>query len=169
MILEGKIREWQQKVLNDYCKVCSDTCCNGQKHKIMIDSFSVPLFKEKGVPVIKLKKWDRYSLPKSGLLFKDGSEIQKPALVQMPTKWLYGNEWYLYADFCPFYRDNQCEVHEDPRRPEVCKKYPIVFPECSDPTGKKMDVRIMKSCEYFSNKENQSRLTRKFPVRIIMD
>jgi Fe-S-cluster containining protein len=166
MVLEERIRKWQQNVLNDYCKVCSDTCCNGQKHKIMVDLFSLPLFKEKGIPVVKNREVDKFSFKNNKLYFKNGSLIQKPALVQMP-RWLFGDEWYLYSDFCPFYKDNQCEVHEDSRRPEVCKQYPIVFLGCNDPKGKKLDIKIMKSCEYFNNEKIRYLLTEKFPVRII--
>ena len=164
MILEGKIRQWQQNVLNGYCKKCSDTCCNGQKHRIMIDSVSLPLFKEKGIPVIKHRKFDKSSFKDNQLRFKNGDYIQKPALVQMP-RWLFGDEWYLYVDFCPFYQDNRCEIHENPRRPEVCKKYPIVTLGYNEPEGDMLDVKIMKSCEY--HKQIQSLLVKKFPVRII--
>lgn len=174
MTSEEQIREWQQNVLNDYCKVCSDTCCNPQKHRIVVDSYSVPLFKEKGIPFVRNREIDKSSLrnwkrnKNSPLLFRNGSEIKKPSVVEIPQG-IFGAENYLYANLCPLYRDNKCEVHEDPRRPEVCKKYPMLFLGCTDPEGKKLDVKIMDSCECFKNKKVRSLLTERFPVRIVND
>jgi Fe-S-cluster containining protein len=132
----------------------------------MIDNQAIPLFQEKKVLIIKDKQIDKYSVASGRLCFKNGLEIPKPALIQMP-KWLWGEEWYLYADSCPFYKEKNCEIHENSRRPDVCKRYPIILLGCNDPEGKKLDVEIMKSCECFNRKEIQDALTKKFPVRII--
>lgn len=167
MMLKEKIQRWQQEMLNGYCEKCKDTCCNGKKHNIIAGPNSVSLFKEKGIPIVKRSQFDTHSLRTNTLRFRNGCEIQKPSLVEMPGKWLYGDEWYVYADFCPFYKNNQCEVHEDERRPEVCKKYPLNFLGCNDSEGKLLDVLVMNSCEFFSREEVRKTLTKKFPVRII--
>lgn len=167
MELKAKIQKWQQGILNDYCGKCKDTCCNGQKHRIVAGPYSVPLFKEKGIPIVKRSQFDTHSLRTNVLRLRNGCEIQKPSLVELPGKWMYGEEWYIYADMCPFYKDNQCEVHEDERRPEVCKKYPLDFLGRNDPEGKFLDVLVMNSCECFRKEEVRNTLATKFPVRII--
>jgi len=161
MIIESKIREWQQENLNNYCEVCKDNCCNAQKHNILFNSASLPLFEENGIPIIKYKQL----VPMGNkLCLKDGSEVQKPSILQCRDK----NEWVIYADFCPFYvKEKGCKVHEDPRRPEVCREYPIVFFGCNDSEGKVLDVKVMKSCEYFNKKEIQDEFKKKFPIKLI--
>jgi Fe-S-cluster containining protein len=174
MFLERQIRQWQQGILNNYCKSCSDHCCNTQKHRIYLDGYSIPLFREKGIPLVTRSRLDVFSLTnwknnrKVKLLFRDGSEIQKPSIIEIP-RGMFGIEFYLYADICPFYKDNRCEIHEDQRRPSVCEQYPILFLGCNDPEGKMLDISIMRSCECFRREEIRSGLTEKFPVRIIED
>lgn len=167
MLLEEQVRGWQQNVLNSYCPKCSDNCCNPNKHRIMLDSFSIPLFQEKGVSLVKTREVDKPTFRSNQLRFRNGSYIQKPSLVQMP-KWIYGDEWYLYADSCPFYnKEKGCEIHENPRRPDVCKKYPTLFRGCNDPEGKLVDIRVMNSCECFRQEKIRKELIEKFPIRIL--
>ena len=167
MILEGRIRQWQQNFLSEYCKVCSDTCCDSQKHAILFDDSSLPLFQERGIPIVRVHQLEKPVEVINGhlkLYLKDGSEVRKPSIVE-PPKGLFQRRWIIYDDVCPFYNSaGTCDVHEDPRRPEVCKKYPIVLLECSDPEGRFLDVRI-KDCEF--SEEIRKEITKEFPVRII--
>jgi len=173
MLIQEKIRKWEQGIASKHCKECSDTCCNCQKHRIPIDDYSLPLFEGKGIPLVKFKELNKSSLKdweknkNSKLFFRSCSEVQKPSIIQL-SKGLFESEDYLYADLCPFYsKQGGCEVHEDTRRPSVCRDYPIVFLGCNDRRGNFLDVRIMKTCNYFNNEEIKSSLTRNFPVRII--
>ncbi|MCK9596015.1 hypothetical protein M0R19_02435 [Candidatus Pacearchaeota archaeon] len=161
MIIESKIREWQQEKLTNYCGVCKDNCCNAKKHNILLNSFSLPLFEENGIPIIEYKQLISLN---DKICLKDGSIIQKPSILQCRNI----KEWVIYSDFCPFYAKGEgCKVHEDPRRPEVCREYPLAFFGCNDAEGKYLDVKIMKSCEYFNKKEVQDEFKKKFPVRFI--
>ena len=174
MIIEEKIREWQQDIANKHCKECSNSCCS-QEHRIFINNYSLPLFREKGVPIVNIRELNKFFLRRWGgninykLFLKSGSEITKPSLVQISKESEDSeNKWLLYANPCPFYsKQGGCEVHEDTRRPSVCKDYPIVFLGCNDRRGNFLDVRIMKTCEYFNKEEVKSSLTRNFPVRIV--
>ncbi len=167
MIIEEKVREWQQECLTNYCQACSSTCCNSQKHRIVLEQSSLPLFQEYGIPVVKQKQLDKHSLGNNRPLLKDGSPVPKPSIIQ--TGRFLSQGGYLHADICPFYdKGKGCKVHEDSRRPQVCKDYPITFLGCND-EGRLLDVRIMRSCEYFNKPENRTALIERFPVRIIED
>lgn len=175
MLLQEKIREWQQIIVDNYCRKCSDTCCNSQKHRILLDYYSLSLFEEKGIPIIGIKQLNESSLNNwkktldSKLFLKNGSEVQKPSIIQVNKIQFALYTWALYANFCPFYNKGEgCIVHEDPRRPLVCREYPIVFLESDDPKGNVLDVLLIKkTCEYFNREEIKSSFTKKFPVRII--
>jgi Fe-S-cluster containining protein len=167
MVLEERIRKWQQGVLDSYCSKCSDTCCNSKKHNITVDDSSLPLFQEKGIPFVGIRDLDLQSLRTHVLLLKNGRAITKPSIVQVPKKEYAGTELYLYANSCPFYKDNQCEVHEDPRRPDVCKMYPIVFLGGNYSEEGFLELKIKDSCECFNREEIRSELTKNFHVRIV--
>lgn len=164
MLIEERIREWQQNFLSEHCRVCSDTCCNSKKHAILFDDSSLPLFQERGIPIVRVNQLEEPFLIEEGLYLKDGSEVGKPSIVE-PPKGLFRRKWFIYSDICPFYsKEKGCDVHEDPRRPEVCKKYPIVFLECTDTEGRFFDIRI-KDCEY--SEEIRKEITKEFPVKVI--
>ena len=168
--LDEKIHAQMSKSISDkFCRECSGTCCNPQRYKILIDETSLNLFQKKGSSIIGIEQLNRSSLRhykkriSSKLLLKNGSEVPKPSLVQLK---LFQQGMYLYADICPFYGQNKgCEIHEDPRRPQVCKQYPLSFSGCEDPKGRFLDFRIMKSCEYVE--DVRSFLQENFPIRIV--
>jgi len=166
MILEEKMQRWVQ----NYCKACSDTCCNSQKHAILFDDSSLPLFQEKGIPVVRLSQLKEPVAVINGhlkLYLRDGSELKRPSVVQTP-KGLFQREWIIYSEVCPFYnKEKGCEVHEDSRRPTACKQYPIIPLGCYDPEGKIVDIRVMNSCLCFNQEEIKSSFLKRFPVRII--
>jgi hypothetical protein len=169
MALDEEMQKWVQS----HCKECSDTCCNSQKHRILLNNYSVPLFQEKGVPLIPRRKLDKHSVESwkrdknAKLLLKDGSEVKKPSIVEIP-KGMCGIGSYIYSDLCPLYSQGKgCSIHNDSRMPDYCKRYPIVNLGCNDPEGKKVDVKVMKTCECFSDKGNMAEFTKKFPVRIV--
>jgi Fe-S-cluster containining protein len=165
MVLEERIRNWQQGLLSDYCRVCSDTCCDAQKHGILFDDPSLPLFQERGIPVIKYSQLEEPFSVFDGLYLKDGYKVGKPSIVEVPKR-SFRKRWMIYADMCPFYnKEKECEVHEDPKRPEVCKQYPIVFLGCNDPQGRLFEVRIKSSCEY--SDKLKSEIVKEFPVRVL--
>ena len=164
--LEEEIRRWQQGVLDGYCKSCSDTCCNGRKHRICADSSSISLFQERGIPVIRKEDLDLSSVRFNVLLLRQGRAVSKPAVVEVPRN-MWGDEWYIYSDYCPFYKNNRCEVHEDPRRPSVCKKYPLMFFGASSLDENSLNIGIMPTCECFRKKEVREELIKKFNVHIL--
>ena len=172
MILEENIREWQQSIADNHCRECPDSCCNLKKHIIPIRGYSLSVFKEKGVPIIEKRKLNKSSLKEwkknhnKTLFFADGSKVSKPSVID--TGGFFLDEFYMYADSCPFYEKNKgCEIHEDERRPSDCEKYPLAFLGCNDKKGRLLDIMIMKTCEYFNREEIKSELLEKFPVRII--
>lgn len=163
MLIEERIREEQQKCLNDYCKTCSGNCCNSRKYRIFLDSSSVSLFQEYGIPVIKTSQLDKFLLKANKFILKDGSPVQQPVVIEI-SRILFKPQWYLYADFCPFYeKEEGCRVHEDTRRPQVCEDYPIHFLGY-DEKGK-FDVRVMESCTHRT--DLISSLAGKFPLRVV--
>jgi Fe-S-cluster containining protein len=169
MVLEKQMQEW----LQNYCGKCLDTCCNSEKHRIRLEDYSVPLFQEKGISVINHRSLDKFSIKKwkkdklAKLLLRKGSEVPKPSVVEIPQG-MFGVGYYLYSNICPFYdKEKGCEVHEDPRRPEYCIKYPFVTLGCNDPEGRLLDVRVMESCECLRNPEIRFEFTKTFPVRIV--
>jgi hypothetical protein len=174
MIIEEALREWQKENISQYCRVCRDTCCDSQKHRIRVDCVSLPLFEDGGVCIIdrselnrrSLKNWEKKAASKT-LLMKDGFEVQKPAVIMGVREkgGFYTNQ--IYADMCPFYsQESGCRVHEDPRRPKDCVKYPIkILPESDDPTGRFLDIEVMKTCQY--REQIKSSIEKRFPIRVI--
>ena len=140
------------EISSKFCGECSGTCCDTQKHSILIDENSLSLFQKKGIPIIRKNRLNRNSIRdyketiKSKLLLKNGSEVQRPSLVQLKS---FPPEVYLYADICPFYQqDKSCEIHEDSRRPRDCKQYPLSFRGYEKPKEIRLDVKIMESCKH---------------------
>jgi len=165
MVLEERIREWQQSLLSKHCTICSDICCNSMKHAILFDDSSLSLFQERGIPVVNGNQLKQPFLPKKGLYLKDGHAVEKPSIVE-PPKGIYDKKWFVYADVCPFYTSKRtCDVHEDSRRPRICKNYPIVLLECTDPDGHLLDITVKDSCEYAEKLKRE--IVKEFPVRII--
>ncbi|MCL5018540.1 MAG: YkgJ family cysteine cluster protein [Candidatus Pacearchaeota archaeon] len=165
--LENEIREWQQKELDNYCKVCKDNCCNLNKHVLTMGNNNLSLFEEKRIPVYKSNQFKNlYSRKKNKkLILKDGSQVPELLIIEL-THGDYG--WFLKGDACPFYNPKKgCEVHEDSRRPSCCRDYPLEFLGYNEFTGKILDVRILNTCEYFRKDDVKSALVEKFPVRII--
>jgi Fe-S-cluster containining protein len=135
------------------------------KHAIVFDDPSLPLFQGRGIPVVS-GQLEKPFLPQEGLFLKDGHAIEKPSIVK-PPKGLYQRKWFLYADVCPFYNSERaCDVHEDPRRPTVCKNYPITLFGGNYSEGGFFDLKVKDSCEY--SERIKTEITKEFPrVKII--
>jgi hypothetical protein len=154
-----ELRQWQDQKTSEYCPGCKTNCC--ANHSIMIHPSETQIFTENKVPIYDARKLDfpsynLWHITKGGTL-KDrkGNELNGPALVRngsgpQAEVILYSNE---KGRCCPFYEENTgCKVHEDKRRPSICKEYPIFVLEEA-----KM-VNVKKSCKPFSTPENKSKI-----------
>lgn len=165
------IRDSVQELAFKYCKECQDSCCNAVKNLISMDTdetSGLELFLEHDIPVFRsdqvdeksLLNWVVYSHKSNGVIYtKEGVEIKKPALVEhfmhafMPDNeivWTTHKLFTVYADrYCPFYNENTgCSVHEDSRRPNICKEYPI--DEIAITTEGKAGVIVARTCPIFT-------------------
>lgn len=167
MVLEERIRKWQQSFLSEHCATCSDTCCNSMKHAILFDDSSLSLFQERGIQVVNNNQLKQPFSPQRGLYLKDGSAIEKPSIVE-PPKGIYNEKWFVYSDVCPFYTSKRtCEVHEDPRRPEICKNYPIRFFGGNYSGAGFFELKIKDSCECAEKLKTE--ITKEFPRVMVVE
>jgi hypothetical protein len=143
-----------------YCKSCTNNCCNGNKHYIdYIKESELELFIERGLPIFKLSELSHMGKNKKGNFFfsreelftSNGKPVPKPAIIQQSEGVAeYEAEYMLHLkDFCPLYDEKKgCTVHEDPRRPETCRKYPV-FPSM----GIEDSFELRENCEIFNTPE----------------
>jgi Fe-S-cluster containining protein len=69
--------------------------------------------------------------------------------------------YVLYSDgACPFY-DKGCKVHDDFRRPKLCKQYPYIGIQGGD------SVLVSESCSAFRKKEVRDIFFRKYGFKIV--
>ncbi len=174
--LKRRIEEWVQETASQQCINCIDTCCDGTKHFINISGDDLEPFLEIGVPVFNWNYFDAYVLLKwrstnrsnhMKLFTKEGIEIPKPALIEA-TEFMHESykgivfegksEFSLYVDkYCPFYNFGKgCEIHDDPRRPKVCKEYPVI--DMHEGT-----YDILPSCKPFNQREVREDFRKNFP------
>ena len=163
--LKQRIRQWTMQTAAKYCKDCKDTCCDGNKHIISFKESELELFLEKAIPIVKIDDLDesaydenRYLKIKETLHTKNGLVIPRPALIQT-SRGLgpFEVEYYLYVEKnCPFF-NNGCEIHEDPRRPQVCRDYPVFC----DRDGNKYYIK--SSCRPFNQRIVREDFRRTFP------
>jgi hypothetical protein len=160
--LERQIREWTEKVADNYCKDCTYSCCDGAKHIIEFQGSDLGPFVEMGIPIIResdlgataLEDFHLRRLRDQPYWTKDGKVIPKPALIERGLKKV---SYVLYIEkFCPAYREGKgCQIHDDPRRPAVCKDYPVGI------EGEA--VWIKESCELFNSPEVRESFEQAFP------
>lgn len=159
-----EIRRWVQEKADSHCDSCPDTCCDGTKHIISIDSNdcdalalftenSIPLYREKELDTDSVEDWLKggYAGPVS-VRTKTKKKIRKPALIEHnafdldkdEVFWKTNHKYSLYVEqYCPLYdRNTGCLVHNDPRRPRVCQEYPVFI--------KDDKAAIANSCHFIS-------------------
>ena len=114
--LEG-ILEQARASISDFCQTeCDDSCCNRNYLKI------------KDPEVIKLM----YNISDI-----DGFEDPLDRLVSKEF-FLDDNHFVLYLTPCPQLDNNQCQIYDNSKRPQVCKDYPIF--------KTKSEIIFAKSC-----------------------
>lgn len=172
--IEEKILEWKEQQLGIYCKFCSSNCCDPTEKVISFEDESLSLFEEKNIPVYYLHQLDKNSFKnwqvskEDPILFRDGSEVQKPSIIKSPSFFKHNN--LLYANICPFYdQEKRCMVSKDLRKPYACKKYPILFFESNDPEGNMLDIGIADSCRCLKSPDVKSDFKKNFPNVNIID
>lgn len=135
--LAEQVEAWRDEIAEMHCGSCRQTtCCDTNLHVIPVEEEALDLFRENGVPVYAIDKLDLKSLVqwwrtprKYNILDNEGNPIEKPALVQTPGT-VDQDKWVMYSDsYCPLYSKatNRCTVHDDPRRPEACKEFPVII------------------------------------------
>lgn len=167
---EELIRKWVQETAAKYCKDCTDTCCNGIRHRIDIEESKIEPFLKKGIPIFRIDelKEEYFGLGTFSDFHQDksyytlnGDKIPKPALIQIgkpiPSR---GRDaiFSLYVDkYCPLYDEgnNRCSIHDNPQRPDVCIKYPL-FEIISG------DFTLKDSCKPFNKREVREDFRKKF-------
>ena len=169
--LEKEINEWTMQNTSKYCKTCEDTCCNGYKHRIYVSELELEPFVERGVPIVKSEGLNHHMFSiKDKLYTKDKKEIHRPSLVQTSKACSveFGNDiinfenvYALYVDkYCPLYsKENGCEIHEDPRRPKLCKEYPILMILDSN------HLEFKRSCRPLNKRDIRGDFIRKFLLK----
>ena len=176
--LDERVRYWTQEVADTYCKKCVDTCCNGYKHRIDISKFSLPLFQEHGVPVYKLgefgknavlDKWGHVILKNQHWL-KDKTSIPQPAIIEnTASRGIFASEdqrpkYTLYVrNNCPLYEQEKgCIAHEDERRPQVCKDFPVFRVSDTNPW-----FVFHENCKSFNKEELRKAFEQAFPEAVL--
>jgi Fe-S-cluster containining protein len=177
MVSEEDIRDWQNQITERFCRDCSANCCDANIHKIPVDHFSFPLFKEIGVPFYSIRKIDKKSLEnwnkniQADLITKAGIPIPKPSIIQA-RKGIFNSKWFLYSDQCPFYdEEERCTVHDDPRRPDTCRIYPFDIFENRGYTDSPhpFRVNVRRSCSSISGNESVlEELKKRFNVEVYL-
>jgi Fe-S-cluster containining protein len=148
---EERLEKWLEGIFSKYCPTCIDPCCNGTKHFIHLEKYESPApFLKAGVANYSWRKLDKDSVIKWANEFrfgrkappirsKGGSIVPKPSIIEIPDC-LPTLVWpkkipdeplvrILYVDrYCPFYgvEDKKCAIHDNPKRPSVCREYPII-------------------------------------------
>ena len=162
-----QVAEWTLKKAKEYCPQCKDTCCNGTKHVIYINENELEPFVEKGMPIYPIDNFWLTDLRSwmidlhTPLLTKERKEIPKPSLIEtrLHMDHYERKNFTLNVDkYCPFYEQKSgCAIHEDERRPLVCKEYPV-FNAREDNT-----FVIAPSCRLFNQQKVREDFRRTFP------
>jgi hypothetical protein len=163
-----EILKWTLDTAKKYCPKCENTCCDGIRHAITMYENELRPFVERGIPAYCLDNFSyedlfdwRCNLSMS-LFTKHGDKISKPSLIETRVKMNpYGEKNFtLYVDKnCPFYEQKSgCTIHEDERRPIVCKDYPVFS------TKDELNTFIIApSCDLFNLQEVREDFRRNFP------
>ena len=167
--LNEQMQAWVNKKASGYCPDCPKTCCDGVRHIIEVGESKLELFAERGIPIIRTEDLNRdtyqewkqtQNIPQT-LYTKDGKVVPKPSLIETPPT--NGESTFrLYVErYCPLYDEAKgCEVHEDPRRPSVCKQYPLLDLEDGNFT-------IIPSCTSFDQRSVREDFQKTFPTAIM--
>jgi len=149
-----ELRNWQQERANEYCPKCTSTCCNAQKFDISMDVGDAELFLQNGIPLIYCRDLAHLSFNmwlggRQQIFDKSDKPLDGPAIIRREHPF---ERDFLYAfnpPYCPFYdnKRNLCKVHETPRRPQVCKDYPIFV--------RNETLTFMENCPPFYAYENR--------------
>lgn len=179
--LGEKVRKWTRETASKYCKDCKDNCCNGYKHRIDITESELKPFLERGIPIARLddlnqeRAFEKGHLKIRAILYtKNGQKIPRPSLIQTRKAHSanidgenvdFETTYALYVDkYCPFYdKKSGCEIHEDPKRSEVCKTYPVFR---LTPTSRCFSFN--SSCKLFNQKEVREAFKMNFPEPIVL-
>jgi len=179
--LDTRIDVWRTNCARKLCSTCPDSCCNGYKHRIDMTNLEVAPFTEHGIPIVRLHDLDTETALRNGYLNFNGrvlknnqKPLEKPSLVEMLTTFgrndsgelvLASVDYTLYVSkFCPMYKDGRCIIHEDTRRPKVCKAYPIFKTQSK---GENVFL-YAKSCKPFNNPDIRKEFDELFSAHIII-
>ena len=172
--LTKEVEKWTNKKSSVLCKKCKDNCCEGKKSYIdgIKESELLP-FLEKDLPIFQLKERSCIGRDRNGSLFShkerlftlDCKPLPVPSLIQ-ENDGTYGEvkfRLYLLNDFCPLYNKKVgCTIHNNPNRPETCRKYPI-FPNYSG-NG---NFELRENCSLFNQPDIIKEFENKFGSQFI--
>jgi Fe-S-cluster containining protein len=166
---ENEIRDWVNQTLSKLCPHCSRSCCNLQNNAICIDLEETQAFTERGVKLYRKEDLaTRAQTSKLGANYatSDLVRIQPPALVEQSDGKIkiYGQR------FCPLYNPTtkRCTIHEDSRRPGVCKKFPVFLHSDSAYVPQGM-ILVKESCRLFNSDTILEAFENKFPTMRVVE